>query len=156
MPANEVTLDSFYIDKFEITNAQYAEFLKDQQNRIENGIIWYEDTDDRARIQLGSSGWQVVPGFEDHPVTEVTWFGARAYCQWRGGRLPERTFRSCHRTMIRVSELKGDPCEDTLLTFLYELERRGMIWSKMVNTVEEDAMERAWYGYQSSGEKANG
>jgi formylglycine-generating enzyme required for sulfatase activity len=88
MPANEVTLDSFYIDKFEITNAQYAELLKDRQNRIENGIIWYEDTDDRARIQLGSSGWQVVQGFEDHPVTEVTWFGARAYCQWRGGRLP--------------------------------------------------------------------
>ncbi|HQX10280.1 MAG TPA: SUMF1/EgtB/PvdO family nonheme iron enzyme [Thermoflexales bacterium] len=28
------------------------------------------------------------PGFENHPVTLVTWFGARAYCEAQGGRLP--------------------------------------------------------------------
>ena len=28
------------------------------------------------------------PGHLDHPVTEVTWAGARDYCAWRGGRLP--------------------------------------------------------------------
>ncbi len=115
MPANEVTVNAFYIDKFEITNAQYVEFLKDRQNRLEDGIIWYEDTDERARIQLTSSGWQVVSGFEDHPVTEVTWYGARAYCQWRGGRLPtEAEWEKAARWNPETGEVTLFPWGDDL------------------------------------------
>ena len=29
-----------------------------------------------------------VAGYASHPVTEVTWYGAAAYCRWVGGRLP--------------------------------------------------------------------
>ena len=29
-----------------------------------------------------------MSGFENHPVTEVTWYGAKTYAEWRGKRLP--------------------------------------------------------------------
>jgi formylglycine-generating enzyme required for sulfatase activity len=36
----------------------------------------------------GKDTFTVEPGYENHPVTVVTWFGARAYCEFYGGRLP--------------------------------------------------------------------
>jgi iron(II)-dependent oxidoreductase len=44
--------------------------------------------DEESRIGIRSGRLSVQPGFERHPVNEVTWHGARAYCAWRGARLP--------------------------------------------------------------------
>lgn len=44
--------------------------------------------DPAARIRLDGGVAAVRPGYEQHPVTMVTWFGARAYCEFSGGRLP--------------------------------------------------------------------
>jgi formylglycine-generating enzyme required for sulfatase activity len=90
-PAHRVSLDDFAISRYEITNAQYAAFLN--QNDIDR------DGRDRrtALIHIGNSFCQIehedgrfkpVPGKADHPVVEVTWNGAQAFCQWAGGRLP--------------------------------------------------------------------
>jgi formylglycine-generating enzyme required for sulfatase activity len=32
--------------------------------------------------------WVVIDGYENHPVTQVNWYGARAYCDWAERRLP--------------------------------------------------------------------
>jgi formylglycine-generating enzyme required for sulfatase activity len=44
--------------------------------------------DDETRLILEDTTVSVRPGYENHPVTMVTWFGARAYCEFIGGRLP--------------------------------------------------------------------
>ncbi len=44
--------------------------------------------DNESRIGIRGGRLYVEPGFEQHPVNEVTWRGAREFCAWRGARLP--------------------------------------------------------------------
>lgn len=40
------------------------------------------------RLAFDGKTFTVKPGYENHPMTIVTWFGAKAYCEFYGGRLP--------------------------------------------------------------------
>jgi iron(II)-dependent oxidoreductase len=44
--------------------------------------------DEEARIGVRDGRFVPNAGHDNHPVTETTWAGALAYCQWRGARLP--------------------------------------------------------------------
>lgn len=83
MPMRTVSLNAFWIDRTEVTNAMFAKFLTAKGNEK-----WYEAESPDAKISVLGPEWVVKKGFEDHPVTEVTWFGANAYCEWVGRRLP--------------------------------------------------------------------
>jgi formylglycine-generating enzyme required for sulfatase activity len=87
-PLHTVYLDAYAIDTYEVTNAQYAEFLNAEGNQEEGGDTWLDADDIDVRIHESGGVWQVDAGYEDHPVIEVTWYGSRAYCQWQGKRLP--------------------------------------------------------------------
>lgn len=89
-PVHTVFLDGFYIDRFEVTNAEYAEFLTARSNT--------EDGEGRSLIDLagadiesrqGTEGFVVVsPLASDKPASEISWYGAFEYCAWVSGRLP--------------------------------------------------------------------
>ncbi len=84
-----VILDGFWIDQTEVTNAQFAAFLNDQGNQFEEGITWLEiEQMENAQIEIKNGTFQPETGKADHPVVEISWYGADAYCQWVGGRLP--------------------------------------------------------------------
>ncbi len=97
-PQHEVTINSFYMDQYEVTVAQYASFL----NRLGTYQQACEGFDcvlprDRTGItslllaeDQGDGKVQFLPltGFGSYPINHVSWYGAKAYCEAVGARLP--------------------------------------------------------------------
>lgn len=93
-----VAIDStFALDKYEVTNAQYAAFLDEKGNQHEGRVLWLELGTRFSLIEAQEGRFVPKPGFEHHPVIEVSWEGARAYCKWAGKRLPTEGewYRAC-------------------------------------------------------------
>ncbi len=79
-PRHEVHLDAYYIDKYEVTNGRYLEFVKATGHRVPQNPkdptrnLWQGDT--------------ISESLADRPVVNVDWADAVAYCKWAGKRLP--------------------------------------------------------------------
>ena len=86
-PPQRINLPEFFVDRLPVTNSQFARFLEAKGVRVTAAKRWYDSDDNDARIHLRAGKWQADLGFENHPVVEVSWFGAVAYCQWSGKRL---------------------------------------------------------------------
>ncbi len=71
-PANNIYLDAFSIDKYEVTNADYARFVDATG----------------ARPPWHWPQGKIPNGEERFPVFNVNWFEATDFCKWAGKRLP--------------------------------------------------------------------
>lgn len=88
-PVHTVFLDDFYIDVYEVTNAMYAKFLNAMGKHVgDTGHIWLDIGDGDEMIELVGEQYRPKAGFEEYAVVEVSWYGAAAYAQWAGKRLP--------------------------------------------------------------------
>ncbi|GEM_PF-2104848 len=86
-PVHEVSVKSFWMDKYEVTNAEFVVFLNEKGKNSENGNSWLDLQNENCKIKLRNQVYEVEIGFEKHPVL-VSWFGAKAYSEWAGKRLP--------------------------------------------------------------------
>ncbi|MDX1521088.1 MAG: formylglycine-generating enzyme family protein [Anaerolineae bacterium] len=91
-PQFEVNLDAYWIDQTEVTNAQYSQFvnLTGYKTVAELETFGFSDGEqiDGATFYHPQG---VESGIDDklnHPVVQVAWEDARAYCDWVGARLP--------------------------------------------------------------------
>jgi formylglycine-generating enzyme required for sulfatase activity len=80
IPVHSVALDSFYLDKFEVTNRQYLVFVKATGHRSpahanDPSFDFWQKTSFPEEIA-------------DQPVVNVSWDDAAAYAKWAGKRLP--------------------------------------------------------------------
>ncbi len=87
-PVHQVKLSAFRMSKHEITNAQFSVFLNEKGNREEGGAAWLEIDSEYCLIENRSGKFAPKRGSENHPVVEVSWFGAKAFAEWLGARLP--------------------------------------------------------------------
>lgn len=78
----------FYLSKYEITNREYCVFLNEMGNKVEGGESWLDILSPKCNIEISKGSFAPKESMADHPVVEVTWYGALAYCKWAGGRLP--------------------------------------------------------------------
>ena len=72
-PAHTVTLAAFFLDRTEVTNAQWGECVAANGCRPKSAAVGSEHPDFNGPKQ---------------PVSGVSWDDAQAYCAWRGKRLP--------------------------------------------------------------------
>lgn len=95
-PQIAVQLDPFQIERTEVSFEQYVAFLNFLSSR---GIshttgcsgaicIQTQNEIEQADITFDGANYQVNPALNAYPVYGVTWFGAQAYCEAVGRRLP--------------------------------------------------------------------
>ncbi|MGB0386555.1 MAG: bifunctional serine/threonine-protein kinase/formylglycine-generating enzyme family protein [Ardenticatenaceae bacterium] len=94
-PRHTVYLDAFWIDRTEVTNAMFANFVQQtghQSDAEKEGWGWalYGSWE-----KIDGTDWQHplgpesdLDGLDDHPVVQVSWNDATAYCEWAERRLP--------------------------------------------------------------------
>lgn len=112
-PIRKVAIDSFYIDKYTVTNAEFLEFIEDTNYKTEAekfgwSFVFYMFLSEEVAKKVsqnvaGTPWWYVVEGANykhpegpgssisdrmDHPVVHVSWNDANAYAKWAGKRLP--------------------------------------------------------------------
>ncbi|MCE2415964.1 formylglycine-generating enzyme family protein [Candidatus Poribacteria bacterium] len=84
-PVRTVYVDAFYMDKTEVTNAQFKEFVLEnprwQKNRIDGRFH-------NGRYLWDWDGNNYPKGRGKHPVDSVSWYAAMAYSKWAEKRLP--------------------------------------------------------------------
>ena len=91
-PQQTIYLPAYYMDKYPVTNGQYCHFL----NHVNTGKGELEERiylsakykKEKCRIAKEGNKFLVEKGYEDYPVIFVSWYGAKAYGNWCGKRLP--------------------------------------------------------------------
>ena len=79
-PSHEVELAAFRIDRLEVSNEQYGKFVEATLRAVPASTIGVE-------FNIWEAG-TYPDHLARHPVVNVSWDDARAYCAWAGARLP--------------------------------------------------------------------
>lgn len=108
-PAHDVTVSPFFLDEREVTNGEFADWLmtsapyptvdedpqmhlkvlvRDNAKTLLANLYTESNSAEFSGISFDGNRFSARPGFERRPAVQVTWDGARMYCESHGKRLP--------------------------------------------------------------------
>ena len=103
---NEIEVDAFYLDQYQVTNGQFVQFVEEYPKWHPEGIKpVFADKNYLKHLNLAS-----MDDVAKQPVTNVSWFAAKAYCKALSKRLPTL---SEWEYVGRASEYKADGSNDS-------------------------------------------
>ena len=120
-PVHTVTLDSFFMGKYEVTNQQYCDYLNSAypgQIKVVSGVVYassddpcdyrYCDTNSADAVcQIDYSGGVFSVrtkggrNMSNDPMVEVGWYGSVAYCNWRS---QQEGYEACYNLSTWVCD----------------------------------------------------
>ena len=134
-PQRSIYLDAFWIDQTEVTNEMFATFLNKEGNQEEGGTTWLEIDDGDVLISESGGTFQSKEGFANHPVIEVSWYGAKAYCEWAGRRLP--TEAEWEKAARGTDGRKYPWGNEDVAGNLLNLCDKNCSWSNRINSIDD-------------------
>ena len=155
---HEIEVPDFFIGRTEVTNKQYAAFIKAVWPQVPFPFHWWKKEDlaqkrkeffekeenkgrsflpeEQWRFLFNKCEWQIPEGMENKPVTWVTFDDAQLYCTWAGLRLPtEAEWQRAYEGKQKRNYLLGDEWSDDWIKKL-QLETLRDRTLKDVGTVE--------------------
>jgi len=109
----KLSLDSFYIDKFPVTNQRYRKFVMATGHRV-------RFTDEKWAKNLNWGRKSYPKGKAKHPVVLVSFDDAVAYCKWAGKRIPtEEQWEKAARGTDGIAYPWGDEFDETKCNTLF-------------------------------------